>query len=494
MTKLRNVARGLLLLLAVLALLLAFSLPAQAVSYDAEEVAFVALLNDYRVSQGLQPLLVSDMISEACDRHNSDMGKYGFFDHTTLASDWFPVGSTPWYRMEVSGYDYNTVKAENIAAGYSTATEVFDAWRKSPGHNENMLRSTFKVLGVSRVYVSGSHYGCYWTTDFGGYVDPTAHSLTSSTPTLTITSPSGTGSYASGSSLTVSWTSDRALSSGEFGVWVRSASQQWYIGQLVAATGGTSCSKTITLGLPAGSGYQVIVAYRSSSSESWGSWATGPGSFSVTPGLPYLSITSPSGPATYASGDPMTVSWTSDQVLTSGEFGVWVRSATQGWYIGQLVPATGGTSFSKAITLGLPTGSGYQVIVAYRPTNGSTWGSWCTSWWSFTVTPGLPYLTIDAPSSPGTYATSQSLGVSWTSDQSLSGGEFGVWVRSASGSWYIGQRVAATGGTNFSTNVPLSSLPPGSGYQVIVAYRATPGSGSWVSWTTGWATFTVTSG
>jgi len=152
-------ARGLFLLLVALTLLLAFPLSAQAaVSYDTEEVAFFNLLNDYRVSKGLAPLLVSDMLSEAGDRHCSDMGKYNFFDHDTVKSDWFAPGASLWDRMAASGYNYNTYMGENIAAGTSLSTglAVFNAWKGSPGHNANMLKSTFKVVGVSRVQVSGS--------------------------------------------------------------------------------------------------------------------------------------------------------------------------------------------------------------------------------------------------------------------------------------------------------------------------------------------------
>jgi uncharacterized protein YkwD len=171
--------------------------PAQAgVSYSSEEIAFVQLLNEYRISNGLQPLLVSDMISEACDRHNSDMGKYRFFDHYTQGSDWFAVGASPWDRMAASGYNYNTYKGENIAAGYSTAASVFQGWKNSPGHNANMLGANYQVLGVSLVYVSGSPYGSYWTTDFGGYVDPTAHSVGSPSSTTTTSAPTTTTTAA----------------------------------------------------------------------------------------------------------------------------------------------------------------------------------------------------------------------------------------------------------------------------------------------------------
>lgn len=92
-----------------------------AVAYNEQEIAFVKLPNDYRVAHGLQPLLVSDAISLACERHGSDMAKYKFFSHTSLQSDWFPTGSTPWDRMRLCGYNYSTAEGEIIAAGQATA-------------------------------------------------------------------------------------------------------------------------------------------------------------------------------------------------------------------------------------------------------------------------------------------------------------------------------------------------------------------------------------
>jgi uncharacterized protein YkwD len=146
-----------------------------AVSYNDQEVAFVTLINNYRVANHLPALLVSDAISLACDRHNSDMAKYKYFDHVTQKSDWFPVGSYPWDRMAASGYNYNTSEGENIAAGQSTAALVFAAWKASSGHNANMLNTKYTVIGVSFYQLAGSPYTYYWTTDFGGYRDATAH-------------------------------------------------------------------------------------------------------------------------------------------------------------------------------------------------------------------------------------------------------------------------------------------------------------------------------
>jgi uncharacterized protein YkwD len=146
-------------------------------SYNTEETAFINSLNQYRAANGLQPLLLSDAISEACYRHNHDMAKYKFFSHYSVRSDWFATNATPWTRMSASGYTYSTSKAENIAAGQSTGAQVFAVWKASSGHNANMLSSAYKVIGVSFYQLSGSPYTYYWTTDFGGYVDPTAHAV-----------------------------------------------------------------------------------------------------------------------------------------------------------------------------------------------------------------------------------------------------------------------------------------------------------------------------
>lgn len=158
-------------------------------TYTAPEQQFLGLINQYRQAHGLGTLLISDVLSDASEKHDKDMGKYAFFDHATLRSDYFPVDTSNdavWNRMALCGYGYSTSKGENIAAGFSTAAAVFAGWKASPGHNENMLRPGFKVIGISMDTVPGSPYSTYWTTDFGGFVDPSAHALGAGTTTTTV--------------------------------------------------------------------------------------------------------------------------------------------------------------------------------------------------------------------------------------------------------------------------------------------------------------------
>lgn len=136
------------------------------------EQQFLSLINQYRQSKGLSALKASKALNVASYKHSLDMGTRKYFSHYTKPP--LPAGQSgpsPWDRMRDAGYGYNTYKGENIAAGYSSATSVFNGWKASSGHNKNMLNPNFKVIGIGFVYVSSSPYRYYWTTDFGGYVD-----------------------------------------------------------------------------------------------------------------------------------------------------------------------------------------------------------------------------------------------------------------------------------------------------------------------------------
>ena len=146
-----------------------------ATAYDDEELEFLGLINDYREQNGLRPVILSDTLTVAAERHSKDMAEYGFFAHNTAQSSYYPAGAEPWDRMEAEGYDHNTAKGENLAVGYETAAEAMQAWKTSPSHNAAMLDGNYRVMGVARINDPDSVHGWYWTTDFGGYVDASAH-------------------------------------------------------------------------------------------------------------------------------------------------------------------------------------------------------------------------------------------------------------------------------------------------------------------------------
>jgi uncharacterized protein YkwD len=155
---------------------------AGATSYDSAELRFLQLINDYRQNNGLGKLLLSDTLSVSSERHSQDMARYRFFAHNTVASSYYPVGASPGDRIQANGYNYRTVWGENIAVGCESAERCFELWRNSPSHNAAMLDGNYRVIGIARVQGAGPIPLWYWTTDFGGVADSTAHAPGESPP------------------------------------------------------------------------------------------------------------------------------------------------------------------------------------------------------------------------------------------------------------------------------------------------------------------------
>ncbi|MBK6534331.1 MAG: hypothetical protein IPF99_33620 [Deltaproteobacteria bacterium] len=64
---------------------------------DAEEAAFVRLLNNYRASQGLAPVTATPLLNQVAYDHSLAMGTQRFFSHND------PSGGTPFTRMAAAG-------------------------------------------------------------------------------------------------------------------------------------------------------------------------------------------------------------------------------------------------------------------------------------------------------------------------------------------------------------------------------------------------------
>lgn len=143
---------------------------------DTEESVFLTLINNYRAQNGLPALQSNYILNQAADWYATDMATKNYFGHAQYCYDNFgkyqahcdSLGRWPGARAGYFGYPQGV--GENTAAGFSTAQNVFNAWKGSAGHNANMLGS-YLVIGIGWACNSGAYYGCYWVTDFG-YVNP----------------------------------------------------------------------------------------------------------------------------------------------------------------------------------------------------------------------------------------------------------------------------------------------------------------------------------
>jgi uncharacterized protein YkwD len=152
-------------LIAVVALAATSISVSPVVALDGEESAFLAQLNDYRVSNGLGTLSANGKLNDTARWMAGDMAAKDYFSHTDS------LGRDPFQRMADFGYNYNTWKGENLAAGIADAASALDIWQGSPGHNQNMLSPNFTVIGIARAYDATSTFGWYWATEFGGQDD-----------------------------------------------------------------------------------------------------------------------------------------------------------------------------------------------------------------------------------------------------------------------------------------------------------------------------------
>lgn len=106
-------------------------------------------------------LVWNSQLQQAATAHSTDMSTKDFFAHT--GSD----GGTLRQRLPSAGYNYSSA-GENIAAGYTSVSQVVAAWMASTtGHCENIMKSTHRDMGVSCKIYTPSTYRTYWTMELG---------------------------------------------------------------------------------------------------------------------------------------------------------------------------------------------------------------------------------------------------------------------------------------------------------------------------------------
>ena len=117
------------------------------------------LINSERRKVGALPLRINSNLTQAALSQSQDMATRNFFSHTGSN------GSQLSVRVSATGYNWSAV-AENIAAGQSTPSQVFQSWLNSPSHKQNMLNPTYRDVGFGYASNTLSTYKTYWTATF----------------------------------------------------------------------------------------------------------------------------------------------------------------------------------------------------------------------------------------------------------------------------------------------------------------------------------------
>lgn len=108
------------------------------------------LQNQHRIKNGQRALTWSDGLADPAKLRTAELSI--LFSHTR------PDGTSCYTAATTQ-----TFNGENVAAGYFTPQEVFEAFRASSGHNANMLNSTYTKGAFGCIVIDGQFY---WTALF----------------------------------------------------------------------------------------------------------------------------------------------------------------------------------------------------------------------------------------------------------------------------------------------------------------------------------------
>lgn len=104
--------------------------------------ALLSITNQKRQEAGLPPLNLNGALSQAAAGKAADMFAKDYWAHIA------PDGTTPWVFIKGAGYNY-VYAGENLARGFTTPSDVVNAWMASPSHRENMLSSKYSDVGFA---------------------------------------------------------------------------------------------------------------------------------------------------------------------------------------------------------------------------------------------------------------------------------------------------------------------------------------------------------
>ena len=109
----------------------------------------LALVNQERTAAGVGTLTWNDTLAASAAIRATEI--VVSWSHTR------PDGS-PWYTAGAQ-----MQMGENLAYGQTTADRVMSEWMASQGHKDNILRSTYTMIGISCYYDNGVYY---WVQHF----------------------------------------------------------------------------------------------------------------------------------------------------------------------------------------------------------------------------------------------------------------------------------------------------------------------------------------
>lgn len=115
----------------------------------ADAPAAARLVSAWRAAHGLGPVRADPALNAPAAEQAVAVARLGRLDHGDFTR-----------RMERHGAP--GAAAENLSAGSRDVARVIERWKRSPGHNRNLLSPAMQRMGLARADTPGKGYGTYW--------------------------------------------------------------------------------------------------------------------------------------------------------------------------------------------------------------------------------------------------------------------------------------------------------------------------------------------
>jgi uncharacterized protein YkwD len=135
------------LLAATILTLLLFVQGATAGQFEDE---LLVLINRYRSTKKLKPLVSSSMYNDLAREHSQAMQ-----EQQNMSHDGFDD------RFRRAGDDGARSCVENVGWNHKTPQDQLKGWKNSPGHNRNLLARKINVAGINKTGPYVTFFACY---------------------------------------------------------------------------------------------------------------------------------------------------------------------------------------------------------------------------------------------------------------------------------------------------------------------------------------------
>jgi uncharacterized protein YkwD len=120
-----------------------------------------AAISHYRHQHGLAGVTADARLMQLAQEQANAMARAGVLDHSVHRP----------FATRIASYGPD-IAAENIAAGTRSFSSTLDIWKRSPGHNANLLKSGATRFGIASAAAPHSKYKIFWALIVAGSHGP----------------------------------------------------------------------------------------------------------------------------------------------------------------------------------------------------------------------------------------------------------------------------------------------------------------------------------